>query len=47
MLMPHNQEGYKKSSPITAARTSRQTAVDAWAIDDNVHMANTIQLALS
>ena len=47
MLMPqHNQEGYKKSSPITAAKDLHgKLLLMHGAIDDNVHMANMIQLA--
>jgi dipeptidyl-peptidase-4 len=47
MLMPqHNQDGYKKSSPVTAAKDLHgKLLLMHGAIDDNVHMANTIQLA--
>ena len=45
MLTPQNNlEGYKKSSPVTAAQDLHgKLLLIHGAIDDNVHMANTIQ----
>jgi dipeptidyl-peptidase-4 len=45
MQMPqHNEEGYKKSSPVTAAKDLHgKLLLIHGAIDDNVHLANTIQ----
>jgi dipeptidyl-peptidase-4 len=45
MLMPqHNLEGYKRSSPVSAAKDLHgKLLLIHGAIDDNVHMANTIQ----
>jgi dipeptidyl-peptidase 4 len=45
MLTPQNNgEGYKKSSPVTAAKDLHgKLLLIHGAIDDNVHMANTIQ----
>ena len=47
MLTPqHNPEGYRKGSPLAgAANLSGKLLLIHGAIDDNVHMANTIQLA--
>ena len=47
MLTPqHNPEGYKAGSPLAgAANLSGKLLLIHGAIDDNVHMANTIQLA--
>lgn len=47
MLTPaHNPEGYKAGSPLAgAANLSGKLLLLHGAIDDNVHMANTIQLA--
>ena len=40
----HNEEGYKKSSPVTAAKDLHgKLLLIHGAIDDNVHIANTIQ----
>ncbi len=40
----HNEEGYKKSSPVTAAKDLHgKLLLIHGAIDDNVHLANTIQ----
>jgi dipeptidyl-peptidase-4 len=40
----HNEEGYKKSSPVHAAKNLHgKLLLIHGAIDDNVHMANTIQ----
>jgi dipeptidyl-peptidase-4 len=40
----HNPEGYKKSSPVNAAKNLHgKLLLIHGAIDDNVHMANTIQ----
>ncbi len=40
----HNEEGYKKSSPVTAAKDLHgRLLLIHGAIDDNVHIANTIQ----
>ncbi|HKP36390.1 MAG TPA: DPP IV N-terminal domain-containing protein [Pyrinomonadaceae bacterium] len=40
----HNEEGYKKSSPLAAAKNLHgRLLLIHGAIDDNVHMANTIQ----
>jgi dipeptidyl-peptidase 4 len=42
----NNPEGYKKSSPVTAAKDlSGKILLIHGAIDDNVHMSNTIQFA--
>ncbi len=42
----NNPEGYKKSSPVFAAKDlSGKILLIHGAIDDNVHMSNTIQLA--
>jgi dipeptidyl-peptidase-4 len=42
----HNEEGYKKSSPVTAAKDLHgKLLLIHGAIDDNVHIANTIQFA--
>jgi dipeptidyl-peptidase-4 len=45
MQMPqNNEEGYKKSSPVTAAKDLHgKLLLIHGAIDDNVHLANTIQ----
>ena len=45
MLMPqHNEEGYNKTSPVKAAKNLHgKLLLIHGAIDDNVHMANTIQ----
>ena len=45
MLMPqHNLDGYKKSAPVTAAKDLHgKLLLIHGAIDDNVHLANTIQ----
>src|SRR4029078_9482653 len=45
MLMPqHNEEGYNKTSPLRAAKNLHgKLLLIHGAIDDNVHMANTIQ----
>ena len=45
MLMPQNNlDGYKKSSPVTAAKDLHgKLLLIHGAIDDNVHLANTIQ----
>ncbi len=45
MLTPqHNPEGYKKSSPVHAAKDLHgKLLLIHGAIDDNVHMANTVQ----
>jgi dipeptidyl-peptidase 4 len=47
MLMPqHNLEGYKKSSPTWAAKDLHgKLLLIHGAIDDNVHVSNTIQFA--
>ena len=47
MLTPeHNPEGYKAGSPLAAAANlSGKLLLIHGAIDDNVHMANTVQLA--
>jgi dipeptidyl-peptidase-4 len=47
MLTPeHNPEGYKAGSPLAgAANLSGKLMLIHGAIDDNVHMSNTIQLA--
>ena len=40
----HNEEGYEKSSPVTAAKDLHgKLLLIHGAIDDNVHLANTIQ----
>ena len=40
----HNEEGYKKSSPVTAAKDLHgKLLLIHGAIDDNVHLANTIE----
>jgi dipeptidyl-peptidase-4 len=42
----NNPEGYKQSSPITSAKNlNGKILLLHGAIDDNVHMANTIQFA--
>jgi dipeptidyl aminopeptidase/acylaminoacyl peptidase len=45
MLTPQNNlEGYKKSSPVTAAKDLHgKLLLIHGAIDDNVHVANTVQ----
>jgi len=45
MLTPqHNPDGYKKSSPVNAAKDLHgKLLLIHGAIDDNVHMANTVQ----
>jgi dipeptidyl-peptidase 4 len=45
MLTPqHNEEGYKKTAPLQAAKNLHgKLLLIHGAIDDNVHMANTIQ----
>jgi dipeptidyl-peptidase-4 len=47
MLTPeHNPEGYKAGSPLAgAANLSGKLMLIHGAIDDNVHVANTVQLA--